>query len=384
MKILTIGRDKNLDILKPESAVRARNIEYGKLVEELHIIVFNTRDTRHEIRDTKIAENVFIHLTNSSSRWMFVRDAITLGKKIIVEKKLVRGNAVVTCQDPFECGFVGWRITKAFNLPLHIQIHTDFLSSHFKKSFFQRIRVITACFLLPRASGVRVVSQRIKDSIVNKHIRLHCEIQVLPIRIDVEKIDQAQKIDLQKQFPQFNFLTLMASRLTSEKRITDAITAFKKIVTEYPRTGLLIAGSGPEQARLAQYAATLGLSDNIIFLGYRADVASLMKSVHVFISTSEFEGYGMSLVEAGLSHCPVISTDVGIVGGLLHNGVNAFVCPVGDVNCFYMRIKRLISDNALREILARQLESDIRMSIPTVEDYVAEYVKGLTDTLKNI
>jgi glycosyltransferase involved in cell wall biosynthesis len=60
--------------------------------------------------------------------------------------------------------------------------------------------------------------------------------------------------------------------------------------------------------------------------------------------TSEYEGYGMTLIEALAASCPIVTTKVGIAKtDLFKDGVNSFVCPVGDVDCLSKKIilKRL-------------------------------------------
>ncbi|MBU2109665.1 hypothetical protein KKB71_01775, partial [Patescibacteria group bacterium] len=146
MKILSIGTDKNL--FYENSEVRQRMIEYGNLVEELHIIMFATQ--KSEIRSTKsetnskikISNNTFVYPTNSGSRWFYVWDAIKIGEEIIGNWKLEIENSLVTAQDPFECGLAGYRIAKKLKLPLQLQIHTDFLSPYFvQHSMLNRLRV---------------------------------------------------------------------------------------------------------------------------------------------------------------------------------------------------------------------------------------------------
>ncbi len=362
------------------SNVALRTASYGGEMEELHVIVFSLSEQK--FKEKKLSENVFVYPTNSFSRWLFVLDAIRLGKKIIREKKFVRGDSVVTCQDPFECGFVGWRIAKHFRLPLHLQIHTDFLSSYFKNSFFQRFRVFVAKFLLPKAMGVRVVSKRIADSINEAGIRLKREPRILPIRIDVESIEKENGADLAKMFPQFKFIVFMASRLTKEKRVSDAVEAFAEVSKKYPYAGLVIAGDGPLRKNLEQKSLTLGVDKNVVFLGWRDDITALMKSAGMFLSVSEFEGYGMSVVEAGLSKCPVLSTNVGLSGSVLVHKKNSYICSVGDIICIRDGISAFIGDNVFRYNMAQNLYSDVSSGIPSKENYVHSYVEILKETLK--
>ncbi len=379
MKVLSIGTDRKL--FEKNSAVAMRTLDYGKLMDSLHIIVFSTK--KQNLMKTAISENVIVYSTNSSSRWFFIFDAISLGKKIIKENKFVRGDSVITCQDPFECGFVGWRLARYFRLSLHLQIHTDFLSPYFKNSFLQSLRVFTARFLIPRADFVRVVSLRIAESLKEAGIKLKHPARILPIRIDVESIisqnPKNENSDLKKMFPQFKFIILSAGRLTEEKCFSDALSAFFDVVKSYPHAGLVIAGDGPFRQKLLKKIEKLGLSDKVVLLGFREDIFSLMKSANMFLSVSEYEGYGMSLIEAGLAHLPVLSTDVGVSGEILVHLKNSYICPVGDIACISEGIKTLIGNNSLRYMMAQVLLEDIESRIGTREEYVESYTALLKE-----
>lgn len=380
MKVLSIGSDRKL--FEENSPVSGRVAEYGKEFESFHVVVFSLASKN--LKEKKISDNVTIYPTNSASRLSYIRDAIKIGKKIILEQKFIRGNSVVTTQDPFESGFTGWRIAKEFRLPIQMQIHTDFLSPQFNKSILQKIRVLLAKFLLPRADYVRVVSKRISESIEKAKIHLKNPPQILPVFVDISALESTKSdIDLDKMFPQFKFTILMASRLTEEKRIPDALSAFSKVVKFYPHTGLIIAGDGPLKKELENKAKSLGIENNVVFLGWRDDVYSLMKSANMFLSVSAYEGYGMSIIEAGLARCPVLSTNVGVAGDILTHKKNSYVCPVSDIMCLYEGIMALIGNNSLRYGMAQMLASDIESSLPTKEEYIKAYVKLLKDSVQN-
>lgn len=383
MKILSIGTDRKL--FEKDSAVSLRSIQYGELVESMYLIVFSLKS--HNLKELQISNNIIVYPTNSSSRFWYIFDAIKIGKKIIVDKKFIRGKDVITCQDPSECGLVGWRIAKKFKLPFHLQVHTDFLSPYFKTSFLQRLRVVIAKFLLPKANGVRVVSKRIYDSINKANIRLKHEAKILPIRVDTEaiintQIETSPNSDLKKLFPNFKFIILMASRLTKEKRIHDAISVFARIVNNHPHIGLCIVGEGPLRCELEDQCKKLKISNSVAFLGWRNDVTLLMKSANMFMSVSEYEGYGMSIVEAGLSGCPILTTNVGVASDFLEHNKNSYICPVGDTLCIYEGVSKLIQDNAFRYEIATKLKDDLKAHIPTKEDYSRSYVGLLEEASK--
>lgn len=395
MKLISIGTDRKL--FEEGSTVRGRLVEYGAQIDEIHVIVFSLK--KHKLSNIKISPDIFIYPTNSISRLLYISDAIKIGRQIIENWQetptLQSGsrpkasalkienlnNTVITTQDPFECGYVGLQLSKQFDIPLHIQVHTDFLSKYFKVTPLDKIRVRIAKYVLPKADRVRVVSSRIAHSIEEAKIKLKNLPTILPIRIDIEAILNAPEIDLKSVYPNFKFTILMASRLTKEKNIGEAFHVFQRILRRYKFAGLLIAGSGPEKDKLQKLAHKLGVAKNIVFLGDRTDVASLMKSVNIFLSTSKYEGYGMSVIEAGLCHLPVVSTNVGVADGLLKDGINSMICPVSDRDCLYLGIVKLMENLSLRELFSHKLETDIINSIPTKEKYIREYVKDLESAI---
>lgn len=370
MKIISIGTDRNL--FDKESVVRARILEYGALFEEMHIVVFTKLSSKY--KPEKISPNMWIYPTNSFSRFLYVRDATKTAFDIYKKINQNLNNIIVTCEDPFGCGLVGMRLKKKTNIALHIQIHTDFLSPFFKKeSFFNMFRVRIAKKVLPFADAVRVVSERIKTSLLKTNL-IHVDPKVLPIFVDIEKIKQTPiTFDLKKKYPQFKFIVLVASRLTKEKNISLALKALGCIITQYPGVGLVIAGSGREEFSLKKEVRNLGLSKNVMFESWQQDLISYYKTAHLFLVTSNYEGYGMTIVEALASHCPTIATDVGIARDVLSDG-DVFVCPVGDDYCLYEKIKLCIENNALRETFAE--EAMLRLAKVTFQSksvYLEEY-----------
>ena len=126
---------------------------------------------------------------------------------------------LVTTQDPFETGLIAWLIAKKTKAKLQLQIHTDFLSPYFaKESILNKIRVLIAKFILPKADCIRAASLRISDSLTANNYKLKTSPAVLPIFIDAPKImSAAPQFNLHKKYPQFDFIVLTTARLEPEK-----------------------------------------------------------------------------------------------------------------------------------------------------------------------
>jgi len=366
------------------SAVLKRNLGYASKSEEFHIVVFTLK--KENLLPKKI-NNLYLYPTNSTTEWLYVWDALRLSKRIIIENKLLSGS-VISTQDPFQTGFVGMILSKKFHLPLQIQIHTDFLSSYFFKSFFNKIRVRIASFVIPRADSLRVVSEVIKQSINKKYPKLKISIDVLPIFFDIEKISMnnnfstlgVEKLEI---FSRFKFIIFMASRLTEEKRIDIALQVFREVATKFPQVGLVIAGSGPEENKLKNLTSSLGLAKNVIFVGWQKDLVPFYKVANIFLLTSEFEGHGMTLVEAAMHGCPIVTTSVGIAKmDLFKNGQNSFVCPVGGTDCLSKAIMDLIEHPGIRQEFSERMRGSIIEIVISKEEYTARYIGFLENLIK--
>ncbi|MBU4480148.1 glycosyltransferase family 4 protein [Patescibacteria group bacterium] len=382
MKVLMISTDRK--IFEENSAVRQRILEYGGLVEELKIIIFNssTRVSSSKYQVTRLSNsNVWLYPTNSKNKFFYIFDAIRIGRGIIGNWKLGLGNSsdknkiLVTCQDPFETGFVGWVIAKTKKTKLHLQIHTDFLSWHFKMaSVFNKTRSQLAIFLIMQANGVRVVSERIKNSITKWKLKKADKISVLPIFVDIERIKNTEpKFDLHKKYSQFDFIIFTASRFEKEKNILMAIDVMKKIVKEHPKVGLVIIGSGSQERKLKLLTTHYSLQTNIVFEEWNDDLVSYYKTADLFLATSNYEGYGMTLLESAVAGCPILTTDVGLVKDILKEG-SVEVCKVGDEKCFVKKLENILGNKNILKTMSENAKRDVENRvIKNKEDYLREY-----------
>ena len=410
MKVLMLSTDEN--ILREGSEARRRMEEYGALFSELHIVVLARQNYQlprppsqawawlrrcgraitppamqgQALRAGNYQKegNLFVHPTNSRNKLVALWGAYKIGKKILKDNQVidpsirwddrVAHNWVITAQDAFEIGLVSCLLKKKFVVPLQLQVHTDFLSSYFwRESLKNKIRVILAKWLLPRADGVRVVSERIRHGIITNYHLPITKVSTLPIFVDTAKIhDAAIKTDLHKKYPQFETIVLMASRLTREKNIGLAISAMGEIVKKYPKTGLVVVGSGPERSFLNLQPTTYNLQANVVFEDWSDDLASYYKTADIFLLTSNYEGYGRTAIEAMAGGCVVVMTDVGLAGDIIKHGENGLVFPVGDKIALVNVLADLIVDGQKRRALGDEAREGVA-KLMKKEEYLKRY-----------
>lgn len=318
VKVLMLSTDRK--ILDEGSGVRARMQFLGEAFDELHIIILGTKGEKQKF------SNLTLYPMSRFNAFFFRLTNID----------------VVSSQDPFESSLIAKRIARKIGAKLNIQIHTDFLSPYFKKSSVKNfIRFFIAKNVLRGECSIRVVSDRIKNSLISILNIKDDKISVLPVFIDAEKFSKAAvSVDLQAKYPQFEKIVLMASRLTKEKDIPSALLAFKKLLMQFPHTGLVIVGEGPELPRLKLKVENLQIEASVIFEPWSNNLSTYFKTVDAFLNTSLYEGYGMTLVEARLAGIPVVSTDVGIAREIIPKEL---VSQVGDIDSLVSGLTKVFS-----------------------------------------
>jgi len=368
LKVLMISTDRN--ILTPGSAVSERMKEYAGLVDELHIVLLS--DKSHNLKETSLTPKLWVYPTNSSSKWNRSRNAASLGNKIVLDRQFVRGRSLI------ECGLAGLKVKKKWRLPLQVQLHTDPFSANFS-GFINFLRKQIGKKVIKNANSIRVVNEGLKKQLIENFGAPSEKISTLPIYIDRQKIEDSRVLfDLHTRYG-WHFIILTVTRLSPEKNIGLQIQILQKVRERYPDTGLVIVGSGPEEERLKELAAKLHQDRNTAFAGWQDDLGSFYKTANVYLQTSLFEGYGLSLVEAGLHGLPIITTPVGVAEELEH-GKDAYICPSGNVERFADAAIDLIENNLKRENLKINIKRTLEAKLLSKEEYMQAIKTGWEET----
>ncbi len=367
-------------IFEEGAEVRARMREYGAMLEELHIIVCAPSPHSANVFSEKkkdvsqIAEHTFAYATRSSSKFMRVWDGYGIAERILKAKSIHGEGWIITAQDPFETGLLGWILRMQFKRArLQLQVHTDFLSPYFaRESFKNLIRVWFARFFLPRADFVRVVSRRIEQSLRACFGMRIPRIVVLPIFVDVHR-KMPRVRELRTRYGEHDFIILMASRLSREKNISLALRAFAKVKSQLGENPLLLlVGEGSEKANLQALVHAYHIEDDVMFEPWTRDLTSYYAAADCFLLTSNYEGYGRTVVEAMSAGLPVVMTDVGLAGEVLHDEMEGIVIPVADESALEVALITLAHDPQKRKQLGVAARNAVR-SFPTKEQYLERY-----------
>jgi L-malate glycosyltransferase len=141
------------------------------------------------------------------------------------------------------------------------------------------------------------------------------------------------------------------SRISKAKGQSDLLHALKLLPPELPYR-CLIVGEGKERASLGRLAASLGLSQRVTFCGYQSNIPVVLAATDVMLLPSHREGLPLSIVEAMLSHVPVIAAGTAGVPEIITHGKDGFLFQAGDIATLATLIERMVCDTNLRQQLA--------------------------------
>lgn len=137
-------------------------------------------------------------------------------------------------------------------------------------------------------------------------------------------------------------------RLHPQKGYDLLLEACAQLAPQHPDLHLVLAGDGGERARLEGLAARLGLGDRVRFLGFRRDIATVLRAFDLFVLSSHYEGFGMVLIEAMAAGTPIISTDLDTSREILRDGESGVLVRPGDAGALAAAIGPLLGDTDRR------------------------------------
>jgi glycosyltransferase involved in cell wall biosynthesis len=139
-------------------------------------------------------------------------------------------------------------------------------------------------------------------------------------------------------------LLLAVGRICEQKDYLTLLHAFSRLAGGRDRPHLAIVGDGPLLSDLQKLAGSLGITDQVRFLGIRHDVASLMSACDLFVLSSAWEGFGLVVAEAMACKRPVVATDCGGVREVV--GDAGFLVPPKDADALAQAMQKGLELNA--------------------------------------
>jgi glycosyltransferase involved in cell wall biosynthesis len=180
-------------------------------------------------------------------------------------------------------------------------------------------------------------------------------------------------------------MVLYLGRLAVNKRMELVINALPTILEAVPDLKLVIAG--PDDGVGEQWRAlsrSLGLEDVVRFEGFLSeeDKLAAFTAADVFVLPSEWEAYGLVLMEAQACGTPCLVADRGGPREVIAPGETGLVVPYGDGEMWTSSLLDLLTDDALLDRMGRAARERAMtvFSWPRIIDQVEEVYGEVTGT----
>ncbi|MBN1867836.1 N-acetyl-alpha-D-glucosaminyl L-malate synthase BshA [Candidatus Sumerlaeota bacterium] len=136
------------------------------------------------------------------------------------------------------------------------------------------------------------------------------------------------------------------------KRVNDVIRIFHRIVSEVPSV-LLMVGDGPDRDAASTLVHELGIEKSVRFLGLQNDIVSLLSAADLFLFPSQYESFGLAVLEAMACETPVVCTSGGGLPEVMEDGATGYMCAVGDNDEMARRSVEILLDSAKARDMGR-------------------------------
>ena len=125
-------------------------------------------------------------------------------------------------------------------------------------------------------------------------------------------------------------------------------------------------GEGSERKNLEDMISKYALTKNVILVGATDNPYIYMNNADIYVQTSRFEGYCLTLGEARILNTPVISTNFDVVYNQLVDGENGLIVDMKP-KAIAEAIERISRDSVLREHIVDNLKKEKKGNIEEIE-----------------
>jgi len=267
----------------------------------------------------------------------------------------------------------GWIVSKICRIPQVITVHGDIFSN---KNLF-------LSFVFRDTNRIVTVSHDLKRKLsafcphVNNVQVIHNGIRVEDVRNQlIDKVYAKNRVNLKAN--DFTIGSIGGLRkVKGYEFLLEAIAIARKA---FPNVKLVLVGNGPQRSLLQEKAEKLGISDIVIFVGWRKDIPQLLSAFDLYVCSSLKEGVSISLLEAMAASKPVIATNVGGNPEVVEDGKTGLLVPPKDPQKIAETINELLDNENKRLEMGRAGLKRVKEKFSiskTVREYKEVYLEVL-------
>ena len=233
-------------------------------------------------------------------------------------------------------------------------------------------------FSINESDAITAVSDNLRAETFHS-FKIEKEIHVIPNFVDIKRFYQTDKNHFKQMLaPGGERILVHVSNFRSVKRVPDVIKIFEKVRQEIP-SKLLMIGDGPDRQNVEELAKSLGVYNDVRFLGKQEQISEILSIADLFLLPSQTESFGLSALEAMACNVPLISTNTGGLPEININGKTGFLSDVGDIESMSRNAIYILGDedrlnHFKKEAIAQARRFEKQHIIPMYEKLYCEVI----------
>jgi glycosyltransferase involved in cell wall biosynthesis len=229
---------------------------------------------------------------------------------------------------------------------------------------------------LKHFDGVSAVSQTIAERLLSLGVRRE-RLTVIPNGIDVRAFDASSSTDRSRTQQVIGIV----ARLDLQKGFEYLLNAVATLRASFPGVRLLVAGEGPDRARIEELVRRQNLSSVVTLAGRQTDMPGFYAAIDIFVLPSLNEGLPMTLLEAMAASKAIVATRVGAIPSVITDGETGLLVEPADEAGLTNALTQLLANSELRRRLAQKARARVEQDYTAAamgRKYLAMYREVLT------
>lgn len=258
-------------------------------------------------------------------------------------------DAAVAWHQGFPTYYVASRVNSVRKYAwVNIDLSKAGYAASFNRSFYDRFH------------GISAVSDTLRMMLENTDYIDKTRLYTVYDILNVDQIRQlARETGFNDNLPVGTLRIVTTGRMTTQKNYVLAVNTAWRLKENGLNFHWYFVGDGPERCHIKQLIEARSLQEHITLLGTQSNPYPYMAGCDIYVQTSRFEGFCLTLREARILNKPVVSTDFPVVHDQIRDGENGLIAKMTPESVAE-KILLLARDPVLREklIAATRLEED--------------------------
>ena len=241
---------------------------------------------------------------------------------------------------------------------VNVNIFNAGYNSDFNSNYYDKMDCI-----VPVSNDLESILREIYSQFTNKYV---CIYDIL----NAELIRKQALVPFSEKDLFHKKITLVTvGRLAPQKNHLLAVDAAKFLKDSGIDFYWFFIGEGSERPKIEQRINMLGLGDTVSLLGMRTNPYPYIANCTIYVQTSSFEGFGLTIAEAKILHKPVVSTNFDVVHDQLTHEYNGLIAEM-TAESVAKQICRLLTHASLLEHIMENVSREENTT------YLTEIIKA--------